>query len=89
MLFNSVVFLFIFLPLTLLGYYFLPKQFKNAALALASILFFAWGGVNYTLLLLVSTGINYVFGLLAEDDRIRGKLWLILGIIANLRVPII
>ena len=86
MLFNSVVFLFIFLPLTLLGYYFLPKQFKNAALALASILFFAWGGVNYTLLLLVSTGINYVFGLLAEDDRIRGKLWLILGIIANLGI---
>ena len=86
MLFNSVVFLYIFLPATLLAYYVLPKALRNPLLAIASISFFAWGGINYTLLLLVSTLINYVFGLLAEDDRKRGKLWLVLGIMANLGI---
>ncbi|MDG1098494.1 MAG: MBOAT family O-acyltransferase, partial [Bacteroidia bacterium] len=86
MLFNSVVFLYLFLPATLLAYFIFPKALRNHLLAIASISFFAWGGVNYTLLLLVSTLINYVFGLLAEDDRKRGKLWLILGVFANLGI---
>ena len=86
MLFNSVVFLYLFLPATLLAYFIFPKALRNHLLAIASISFFAWGGVNYTLLLLVSTLINYVFGLLAEDDRKRGKLWLILGVLANLGI---
>lgn len=71
-----------------MGYYLLPRFLRNAFLAVSSILFFAWGGINYTLLLLVSTLINYAFGLLAEDDRKRGRLWLVLGILANLGILI-
>jgi alginate O-acetyltransferase complex protein AlgI len=84
MLFNSVVFLYYFLPLVVIIYYFLPKRFRNSFLALGSLVFFAWGGVKYVILLLVSTLINYVFGLLADGNRKNGKLWLVLGIAANL-----
>lgn len=41
--FSSTVFLFIFLPLTLAGYYLIDRRFKNAFLLLASLLFYAWG----------------------------------------------
>lgn len=43
MLFDSVVFLFSFLPAVLLLYYLLPGMLKNAVLLLASLVFYAWG----------------------------------------------
>lgn len=86
MLFNSVIFLYYFLPLVILLYYLLPKKFRNSFLAISSLLFFAWGGVKYVLLLLASTLINYVFGLLAERNRTNGRLWLVLGILANILI---
>ncbi|MEY3983343.1 MAG: hypothetical protein RL160_900 [Bacteroidota bacterium] len=64
MLFNSLTFLFLFLPLCLLAYYLLPSAARNAMLLLFSLVFFAWGGVDYTLLLLASMALNY-FGALA------------------------
>ena len=42
-LFDSVVFLFTFLPVVLFLYYLMPGQLKNALLLLASLVFYAWG----------------------------------------------
>ncbi len=83
MLFSSLVFLYIFLPITLICYYLVPKKFKNTFLFFASILFFAWGGVSYSFLLIVSISLNYLFGLLV-DKRNNKKLWLGIGISINL-----
>jgi alginate O-acetyltransferase complex protein AlgI len=84
MLFNSPVFLYLFLPLFLLGYFIIPKQLRNVHVTLSSLVFFAWGSVPYTLLLLVSTAINYIFGILAGG---KGKrLWMWLGILVNLAI---
>jgi len=85
MIFSSITFLFYFLPVFLILYFITP--FKNTVLLIASILFYAWGELGYTLLLLVSIGINYVFGLLIEKHKNRNsqqKYYLAIGISLNL-----
>ena len=42
MVFNSVVFLFCFLPLALLAYYLVPGRGKNVVLLVESLLFYCW-----------------------------------------------
>ena len=65
MVFSSVFFLFLFLPVALAVYYVVPTiRGKNAWLLLASLFFYSWGELRYLPLLLTSIGMNYVFGLL-------------------------
>ncbi len=64
MVFSSNIFLFAFLPLTLFLYFLFPqKNYKNALLLVASLIFYAWGELQYLVLLLVSIFGNYFFGL--------------------------
>ncbi len=54
---------------------------------MASLIFYAWGEVGYTLLLLVSIGFNYIFGRLIDQHQksLKTKKWLLgLGIATNL-----
>ena len=60
MLFSSITFLYIFLPLVLLLYAFVPEQGRNLVLLLMSLLFYAWGEPIYVLLMLAQIGIVYV-----------------------------
>lgn len=90
MIFSSTLFLFIFLPLTLLIYYAIPKKYvtaKNIELLIASLIFYAWGEPKNVILMLVSIAANYSFGLLLEkydeNKRIR-KLVLIGSVVFNL-----
>ena len=53
MVFSSVVFLYIFLPIMLLLYFIVPSKFKNAVMILASLIFFAWGEVRYIFIMLL------------------------------------
>ena len=69
MLFSSVTFLFYFLPAVILCYFIAPKSLKNTVLLAFSLLFYAWGGVKYAILMVVATLIGYVFGLLIEAFR--------------------
>ncbi len=73
MVFSSNIFLFLFLPLTLLAY-FLPfgKCFKNSLLLVASLTFYAWGETQYFGLLLISILANFGFGI-ALDNAINNK----------------
>lgn len=64
MVFSSLTFIYIFLPLVLILYYLLPLKFRNFALLIASFVFYSWGGVSLSLLLLSSVIFNYVFGLI-------------------------
>ena len=66
MVFSSVQFLFVFLPAVLLFYYAVPKALRNYILLGFSLLFYAWGGVRYTLLILASILANYLAGLAME-----------------------
>ena len=69
MVFSSMTFLFAFLPVVVLVYMLSPKQMKNAILLIASLFFYAWGEPRNILLMLLSIGINYVFGRIIEADR--------------------
>ena len=64
MLFSSITFLILFLPLVLLVYYYCPAiKAKNCFLLLASLVFYAWGEPKYVLVMLLSIAINYRMGL--------------------------
>ena len=75
MVFVSPIFIFLFLPITL-GIYALAcltgrKFFKNTSLLVCSLVFYAWGGVGYLALLVLSTIVNYIFGLLIGREKNR------------------
>lgn len=84
MVFSSLVFLWIFLPITIIGYYVVKDQFKNVLLLLASLLFYAWGEPVYILLMLFSIVVNWIIGLLMERFVSWKKAWLVLGIVINI-----
>jgi len=62
MLFSSPVFLFVFLPAVLFLYFLLGNKLRNIFLLLSSLVFFAWGGVSYSVLLIFSIIFNYFIG---------------------------
>ena len=66
MVFSTVLFLFRFLPITLLLYYAVPYKFKNTVLFLCSLVFYSWGEVKFFPVMVVLILINYVSGLLME-----------------------
>ena len=69
MLFSSITFLYVFLPVTLLVYYLAPKQAKNTVLLISSLLFYFFGEQEYTLLLILSSVSDYLHGLYIESRR--------------------
>ena len=58
--FSSTLFLFYFLPGFLLLYCTVPTRFKNAVAPLASLLFYAWGGLSFLTLFLGSVVVNFM-----------------------------
>lgn len=87
MLFSSITFLFLFLPLVLLLYYLLPKVGKNVILLVASLIFYAWGEPVYVVLMILSILFHYLCGLelerLEPGSRAR-KRQLVFAIVVNL-----
>ena len=70
MVFSSVIFLCLFLPIVLGEYYLLPKrEAKNLWLIAASLLFYAFSGLWYVLLLLFSVFCNYLAGLFVSGRK--------------------
>mgnify|MGYP006898657864 FL=1 len=63
MVFSTIIFLCVFLPLTIAGYYILPDKLKNVFLLLCSLFFYAWGEPKFVWLMLFSVGCNYLFGM--------------------------
>jgi alginate O-acetyltransferase complex protein AlgI len=86
MLFNSYVFIFLFLPITLLGFHLIGVRGHHKIavswLVGASIVFYAWWNPAYVSLIIMSILFNYGIGV-SLQDRPR-KIILIFGIIANL-----
>ena len=64
MVFNSVVFLFCFLPLSLLLYYLVPGRAKNAVLLAESLIFYCWTGIEFLPLIAALIVFNYLWALL-------------------------
>ena len=93
MVFSSMIFMWIFLPVVfLLGRLIKAPRYQNILLLIASLFFYAWGEPAYFLLLLISIAMNYFIGLAIgtrpeiSDPGTRRKLMLIIGIAANLGI---
>ncbi|MFB5266424.1 MBOAT family O-acyltransferase [Paenibacillus enshidis] len=71
MVFSSLVFLFLFLPFTLLLYYVSPRKLRNAVLLITSLIFYAWGEPVYIVIMVFSTVFDYFNGLMIDKYRHR------------------
>lgn len=60
MVFSSLTFLFVFLPIVLLIYYISPRPLKNFVILLFSLIFYAWGEPKFIFLIILSILINYI-----------------------------
>ena len=88
MVFSSIVFLFIYLPIVLAVYYIVPAKWRNIWLFIVNLVFYGWGEPVYILLMLFSIAVNYVNGLLVGKYREsavgKAKAVLIINVVINL-----
>ena len=89
MLFNSYIFIFLFLPFTFFGYFYLSSKISpkmsQIFLVLASLFFYAYWNIKYLPLILISMLFNYIVGKkLLSTPHGRRKLFLGIGIFFNL-----
>lgn len=85
MVFSSVTFLFIFLPIVFILYTLLPNlTLKNSLLIIASLIFYAFGEPVYVFLLIFSALVNYIFGLNITGYNKKAKIILALAVIYNI-----
>ena len=89
MVFSSSIFLFLFLPLVILGYYLIRDNYRIGFLLLVSLFFYAWGEPKYVLIMLLTIVINYSFGLLISKfiaERKLAKVFLIIAVVCNIGI---
>ncbi len=87
MLFNSYVFIFIFLPITYFGFlYFLKKESNSHIiwLGVCSLFFYSWFDPRFLLVLLPSIVFNYQLGKKIRHSKDHSKIFLIFGVCINL-----
>ena len=88
MVFSSVFFLFRFLPIFMILYFLVPKRMRNLILFLGSLIFYAWGEPVYVVLMLFSTVVDYVNGMLIGKSygTKKAKIPLVASVVINLSV---
>jgi alginate O-acetyltransferase complex protein AlgI len=93
MLFNSYVFIFGYLPVTLVGFFLLAQSSHRLAalwLAAASLFFYGWWNPEFVLLLMTSITANYSFGYTIGHSRVKSeriaKIVLATSVVVNLGV---
>jgi len=83
MLFTSEIFIFLFLPVTLIINLLLGERYRNIFLLSASLFFYAWGEPIFVLCMIISIIANYSFGILLEKNG-NNKIILTFSVIFNL-----
>ena len=88
MVFSSTIFLFGFLPLSLLIYYVMPFRGRNLALFILSMIFYGFGEPTYIAVMLFSVTVAYLTGFPIgkhrESNPRRAKIWLTVSLGLNL-----
>ncbi|NPV90917.1 MAG: MBOAT family protein [Firmicutes bacterium] len=87
MVFSSLIFLYLFLPLVLVFHFGLKKQtYRDWVLIVSSLLFYAWGEPVWVVLLIFTSVFDYLNGIIAENYRGRwpSKAALVASIAVNL-----
>ena len=89
MTFSSLVFLFIFFPIVFSLYaLFKNKTARNIILALASIIFYAFGEPVAVIIMLISIVFNYLFGIFASKDK-HDRLAVFMAVVLNIGLLVV
>ncbi len=86
MVFSSLAFLFVFIPVMYIIYYCVPAKYRNACLLVGSIAFYIYGTIDqplYILLFLLSSLVNWGIGLRLDPDKRGRRIWMIVGLLYN------
>lgn len=87
MLFSSLTFIFIFLPLVIILYYLIKEKYRNILLFIASLIFYSWGEPYCIFLLILILLINYLYALDIEKNNTNySKRKLVLIIVFNILI---
>lgn len=89
MVFSSLVFMFAYLPITLLAYYLVPRQGRNIFLFIVNLVFYGWGEPKLVLLMVFNIFFNYIGGWLVDKyraDAKKKKLFLILTCVLDIGI---
>ena len=87
MVFSSVVFIFLFFVLSMILYYAVPFKLKNFIILISGLVFYAWGEPKYVVVMLISTLIDYLAGLVIHrynDNIVIKRIALITSLVMNL-----
>ncbi|WP_297096132.1 MBOAT family protein [uncultured Draconibacterium sp.] len=84
MLFSSILFLCIFLPLVLIIYHVVGHKFRNYVLLVSSLVFYAWGAPKFVFLLLASLTINFYVVRQIHRDAKHRQLYLWTSVFINI-----
>lgn len=89
MVFSSLVFMFAYLPITLLAYYLVPRQGRNIFLFIVNLIFYGWGEPRLVLLMVFNIFFNYIGGWFVDKyraDAKKKKLFLILTCVLDIGI---
>lgn len=87
MVFSSLTFLCIFLPVVLALYY---LRIRNILLIAVSLLFYAYGEPVYVLLMIASIIINYIFGRLLGTEHKKKRQWILaIAVVINIGLLVV
>jgi len=86
MLFSSITFLYVFLPIIVALYFIVPYKVKNYVLLLASLIFYVWGEPKYIIIMIVQIILGYIFAIIIDKyrDKSSVKYMLAMIVIVNL-----
>ena len=86
MVFSSIVFLYIFLPILLICYFIVPAKWKNAVMIVASLIFFAWGEIRYIPIMLLLAVMDFICGNKINKNPNKKRLYLWIDVGVNLLI---
>ncbi|MBE6895604.1 MAG: MBOAT family protein [Ruminococcaceae bacterium] len=89
MLFSSLTFLYIFLPILCILYFIIKNPiWRRAVLTVFSLIFYSWGEPIFVLLMIGSVSVNYLAGRFIgkTDDNVKKKAYMIISVALNLAI---
>ncbi len=94
MSFVSPAFLWYFMPAVLVALWVLPKRGRNVLVAVASVVFYAWGTGEFVLVLLGAVAVNFLVGLAFDSERVGGvparrKALLVWAVVFNVSILVV
>ena len=84
MLFSSMTFIYVFMPIVCIIYLLIKQELKNYLLLIASIIFYAWGEPRYLAIMILTILVNYLGAVFLSKYRSKAKLILAATIVVDL-----